>query len=230
MVFGCGDGGLGAGLECAHIQLVAGVPTQTRVTDPVVPPILRDGSSIGDTDNYQVWGFTDTSDPDNPRKILFFTSASDTAVSMNVFEIFDESTQFEILGTSNYTNEWSVPNLPFGSGGFQFTSNEVSIQIVDQERDNEGLRIFYRCSGDPGIADKTVYFRYVDSLGVPIGVCTLREGSATSDGTTSGMVSGNTIINVDADETILYEVVWNFLVDGVLDGTYLHDQAFIQRI
>lgn len=231
LIFGPGNNGSGNGLECAHVKLdgttTGQLPTVNRVTTAVVPSALYDGSAIGDSDQYKLGAFVDNSDPDNVRRYLFFAPDNDAVVAFSLFEVFDELTQMELLGTTNYDNDWSIPNIPHGGGEYIWSPGEISIQIEDYEQDPNGLKIYFRCSGDPGLEDKTVSFRYINSYGVPNQVCTLVANSAS--GTTAVDVSGNTVVNVNADENILYEVVWDFITDGVPDGTYLHHQAFIAR-
>jgi hypothetical protein len=77
------------------------------------------------------------------------------------------------------------------------------------------------------LSDKTVRFRFVDTFGVPIGLCTLLSGSAT--GGTSAVSGANDVINVLADRTIVYTVVWDFLSDGVPNASRLNVQAEIVR-
>jgi hypothetical protein len=225
LLFGSGNNGGGDGLEAAHMQIAGGALTQNRVTNDVVPAFLRAGTSVGDPTRYDLLSYADNAQtPGSPIHYLWFAPDGNTvASSVALLKVNDESSLLEVVGTTQFNRDYSPPSNAYGGGHLTLTPGELSIQTVDQTPDSQGLRILYRCAGDPGNPDKTASFRFVDSFGVPVGICTLVAGSAVGGGT----VVGNTVTGVDADPSIVHEVVWDFITDGVQNGSYLHDQAFL---
>jgi hypothetical protein len=74
-------------------------------------------------------------------------------------------------------------------------------------------------------ATRVVSLRYVNSLGVPVAIGALVSGSAVGGGT----VVGNEIQGCTADPTIAQSVVWDFLSDGVPNGSWRNIQVQLDR-
>ena len=206
------------GMVATLCQIVAGVPTYTDVTDPVIPPFLRPGTAVGDPQDYGCYGMTDNDQvPGTPEFFVYFCSDMQaTSAAWNLLQVTDELTELQIIDVVQADNSWSAPALFQGGGQQSFIAGEISGIILDTVQAPLGLRIDYQVFGDPGPTDKTVAFRFINSFGVPVTIGSLVPGSAT--GGTSTVV-GNEVQSVNADPSIAYSVVWDFLSDGVPDGS-----------
>jgi len=229
LLLASGDAGGGFGLEAVLVTLAGGVPTPTRKTVTCVPLSLRGPSVVGDPDAYSVISTADNlASPGSPTIYIWFHQSglvSGTVINLYELDYSDPDNPVMVdLGPTGITAEYSLTvNPPWGGGEALWSPGELAISIESTTSDVQGYRIRYRCSGDPGNANKTIIFKFSTDIGVPITECTLVSGSAVGGGT----VSGNTIINVDADPSILHEVVWNFLTDGQPNLGQCNLQAFI---
>ncbi|RMG95873.1 MAG: hypothetical protein D6706_11250 [Chloroflexi bacterium] len=231
LLFGAGrpSGAAGSGnpgLECAHLQISAGALTETRVTDTVVPPFLRAPATPGNSFRYSVQAFSDTlANPGSPEHYLWFDPDADSPSSLTLLKATDSATELQIIGTSQITNSWAPPGGQPSDPSTIWTPGEVSIMIVNTQPHAQGLQITYRASTAGGLpaANKTVRFRFSNIRGAPGQQCTLVPGSSST-----GTIVGNDITNVIDDGTA-HTVVWDFLSDGVVDGSYAHLMAEIIR-
>jgi hypothetical protein len=72
---------------------------------------------------------------------------------------------------------------------------------------------------------RVVSFYFVNSLGIPVTLGNLVGGSAVGGGT----VVGNEVQGVTADPTIAQQVVWDFIANGVPDGSRRNIYARLDR-
>jgi hypothetical protein len=108
---------------------------------------------------------------------------------------------------------YSVPTLPTSGGEYIWDEGDLDVWVTGVSADPTGTLISFKAAGDPGMADKTIVFR-VDYDGEPALVAATLIGSATGGSATR---SGNSVINVDADGTTTYTVVWDSGTDLPVD-------------
>lgn len=225
------------GLYAILFELIGGAVVLTDVSTTVIPSYLRSGTLVGPAGKpFGCYGITDLAEvPGTPKRYMYFAPSIDTGdaspQTWSLFEIqFDPIagaapgvaglSEMTLLGATDIDTQWNPPHTVVGGGEMVYApSGLLQVDIVDSYQDNAGLRVEFRAGGDPGFSNKTVRFRFANSYGSPTQPATLVLGSATGGGAT---VVGNDVQNVDANPTVLYSVVWDFIADGVANASRVH--------
>jgi hypothetical protein len=203
----------------------------TNLTTTVLPANLRadadGGSGGGAPANGSILGpqgdrffaFTDVDTTPGSQTTWLYYSPSQASPQIPVpanFVIYQWNGSGSVMtqsGVAGGSDEHSVVSLPTSGGEYAWTAGELDVWISAVVADPAGTLISFKASGDPGSADKTVTFR-VDYQGEPKITLATLTGSATGGSATR---SGDSVINVDADGTTTYTVIWDHGTDVPVD-------------
>ncbi|HEU03199.1 hypothetical protein LCGC14_0273590 [marine sediment metagenome] len=155
LAIGSGGSNVAAGLLAALFTTVGDSPTGalqvTDVTDPVIPPSLRDGAPPPpDPQDYRCFGHANTSDPlGTLRHFMFFhPDGAATVTPSTLFEVIDELTEIVSLGAPQSDSNFAFPVGFYGGGeqenGIDGSTRLVTVSPRGWAAGTTGLRV--RCS------------------------------------------------------------------------------------
>lgn len=150
----------------------------------------------------------------NPNKYVYFTRIASTAGTWTVFQWMGNLTAMQQIdsGGGTGTQALSAPQNPTGS--YNWSSGERSVSLIDRSPLSGSLRLYFTLYSPSG-SDVVDVNAYVGSINdeYPTTSATLADPS-------SGIMSGNTITGLIADNgATTYQVTWQSQMDGFLAGS-----------
>ncbi|MHA2064699.1 MAG: hypothetical protein ACXABY_10025, partial [Candidatus Thorarchaeota archaeon] len=177
---------------------------------------VNSGAAVNNTGRWSA--VTDIeSDPESvPEVTLYYADDGDDGgiLSAYSFELVGGEPDIRFLDDGDTNNsQYSLPHNPAGGGGYFWTPNEPTVQIVSNESiagANQRLS-FIICDVNPTVPVAVEF--YFSGLGEPPSTkMTLTNPSAGALGT------NNTIVNILPDGVTVYTVDWLTSMDGVIEG------------
>lgn len=199
------------------IDTAGTISYSTDLTNTVMPVALRPGGG-GGTLNDRWWAFYDQeTTPGTAVLNIFFSVGGNAGNTVTQYSFVDEVTllsQDDIGGSA----AWAFSSIMTGGGERIFTSGELHVEIVDRLAVFGGEAIRFKAWGLAG-ADKFVDFRFNTQTEVPLTQATL-IGTPTivSGGAPAPVRNVNTLENVTADGTTVYQTIWDIATDGLVAG------------
>jgi len=189
-----------------------GTFVETDLSDPVLPAALRFGGGATLSTGRWLSIIDNDTNPVSPVVHLYRQSE---AVEANTHYLYNGIAAELTSEGSGLAYQIVMPFNTIGGGDRIWTSGELSIQITDMTSVIGGERISFKAYGDSGSSNKTVIFYYNANEERASTVATLQRAATGG----SAVRSGNTVINVDADDGVTtYTVERNISSDGLASG------------
>jgi len=215
----------GNGWKCVQWDNTLGTPTD--ISTLVLPNSLLsvlDGGA-GTVDN-RFGRFIPTLDQDSVPTTadiwLFQAANSNAGTPWNLWKWNGPGTLIGNAGVADDVGGDVYHAIPSGlvpGGEAIWSAGKFDIWITGKTPVPNAQRTTFRCSGDPGTADKTVTFYRDAENEPPLAIATL-TGVGVISGSPAGSPSlgTNQVLNVDADPTVEYYADWSLVTDGFVDG------------
>jgi hypothetical protein len=202
-----GSDNIGGGTQRCYEINAALSPTDR--TSTVLPSALT--SAIGGTEAataHWMCVYDSNTTPGSTQPWLYYAASATSGTTFTVYQWNGNASVMTVADTGGDVAH-SLPTEVAG-GERIWTAGELDIKITGVAPALGGEIISFIASGDAGNANKTVTFQWTNQ-GEPTSSSATLTGTATG-GTASR--SGNSVINVDADGTTTYTVVWDTATDS----------------
>ncbi len=196
----------------------------TDITAAVLPASLIStgdgGTFAGTITNERFFAYPDADTTPGSLTIWLYHAAAPTAGTS--FSLYQWNGPATLIGSGGTPDDsgGDVAHAPVAfsaiGGDRAWTAGELDIRVTQRVSVLGGQRIYFKAWGQAGFADKTVQFRFSTEGESALTVATLRAASATGG---TAAVSGNTIVNVDADDGVTeFSAIWDTPLDGLTSG------------
>jgi hypothetical protein len=180
----------------------------TDITGAVIPGALTSLSFPEPGTSHWMCVYDTNTNPGSSQPWLYYSSNNTAGTAWTVFEFVDNATTLIVRDTGGDVAH-SLPTEVAG-GERIWTAGELDIKITGVTPAIGGEEVSFMAFGDAGSADKTVTFQW-SNAGEPTTSSATLVGAATGG---SASRSGNSVINVDADGTTTYTIVWDTVTDS----------------
>jgi hypothetical protein len=207
------------GQRCIQWDNLLGTPVD--ITDPVLPLSLRSSTDGGTYPGLRIsarWAMVQDQDTDPAVATLYLYQSQIATGPWTVWQWNGPGAVLTQIDSGGDVTA-AVPSGHVPGGERIWTPGEMDIWITGVAPVVGGERVYFSCSGDPGVANKKVSFRHNDQ-GEPQLVLGTLNGVGVFSGAPAGAPSlgTNEVLNVDADPTVVYYADWILTSDGFASG------------
>jgi hypothetical protein len=183
----------------------------TDITSSVIPPGMTIGSS---SDRAGVIVDNNPNPGSAPSIYIMYATSGATSASWTTYQWNGPAALMTAIGPPGGTPGDGIP-FGLGSQGATFwTADERHGEIVSNTYVAGGVRFSFKLYSAGGAETVVARLWYANqTTAYPVSACTLTNASA-------GVIAGNAISGLTADNSTTYLVTWNAQTDGIVAGDY----------